>query len=515
MAEPRRRLTRRLVETAKPGSRDIFLWDAEATGFGLRLSPSGRRVYVLQYRFEGLSRRYTIGRHGSPWTVETARREALRLLGGIAGGRDPQREKQGARTDMTVGELCDLYLVDGMRLAKPVSVAGAENDIRNHIKPLLGRRKAAGITPADVERLLLDVADGKTARRNSRGPKGRAARVRGGREAANSAVTTLSAALSFGVRRGVRPENPALLVRKFPGRRVERFLSPAELGRLGEVLAASEALGIVSPFAIAALRLLILTGCRKSEIVQARRAWVDETHGCLNLPDSKTGPRTVRLGEAALVVIRGLPVVHGNAFLLPGKVDGQPIQDLQSVWERIRVAAGIPDVRIHDLRHSFASFGAATGESLIVVGALLGHKVATTTQRYTHLSASPLKSAADRISGEVARLLGMPQTPVAATAGHAQGAPDAPPGTAGVLGAVIETRWLDTHAAAAFLGHTLKTLHQYRYEGTGPPYRKVGRRVVYALGDLQDWRNRRSPPAGAAATANVVDFRQARRNART
>lgn len=512
MAANRRKLTRRLVEGAQPARREVFLWDAEVTGFGLKLSPSGRRVYVLQYRFEGISRRYTIGRHGSPWTVEGARKEALRLLGRIASGHDVQLEKVRGRSDLTVGELCDLYLADGMRMAKPVSIQTAESRVRNHIKPLLGRRKAASLLPVDVERLLLDVADGKTARRASCGPKGRHARVRGGKAAATSAVSTLSAALSLAVRRGLRRDNPALAIRKFPGRRVERFLSAAELARLGEVLSASEALGVISPFAIAALRLLVLTGCRKNEILKCERAWVDEDHSCLRLPDSKTGARVVRLGEAAMEVIRALPVVEGNRYLLPGRRDGAPISDLQSVWETIREAAGIPDVRVHDLRHSFASFGAATGESLVVVGALLGHKVPSTTQRYTHLSGSPMQGAADRISGEVARLLGLPQPRAGALAGHAQGV-ETPAGSQGVLGAVIETRWMDTIAAAAFLGYTSKSLEQYRYEGFGPPYRKVGRRVVYALGDLQDWRSRRSPgrPSTPAGETNVVDLGELRR----
>lgn len=507
----RRRLTRQLVESSEPRDRDLFLWDSEVIGFGVKVSPGGRRTYVLQYRFERQTRRYAIGRHGSPWTVASAREEALRLLGRIASGHDPQSEKTGARRDMTVAELCDLYVSEGLRTAKPLSVEAAKTDIRNHIKPILGTRVAATITAADIDRLLLDVADGRTARRQATGRKRGVSRVRGGKGAANSAVTVLSAALSFAVRRGVRPDNPALGVRKFPEKKIDRFLSPAELARLGEVLAAAESLGVESPFGIAAIRLPILTGCRKNEILKARRSWVDMTHACLRLPDSKTGAKVVHLGGAAMEVIRTIPIAEGCDHLLPGRGGDAPIADLQSVWERVREAAGLQDVRIHDLRHAFASFGAATGESLVVIGALLGHKIARTTERYTHLADTPLKGAADRISAEVARLMGM-DTP---RAGHRnrraeQGAP--PPGTAGMLGAVIETRWLDTAAAAARLGHTVGTMQTYRWMGVGPAYRRIGRRIVYALGDLDAWmheRGKAGPPCDSSAS-NVISLEKLR-----
>ncbi|MFC3070502.1 tyrosine-type recombinase/integrase [Phenylobacterium soli] len=498
MSNKRVKLTRKLVESVALGPQDAFLWDSEVVGFGVKVSRGGQRSYILQYRIGGRSRRFTIGTHGSPWTPETARDRAKILLGQVAGGVDPQDEKAEDRKALTVAELCDLYVTEGLATRKPLSVVAAKADIENHIKPLLGSKPANAVTPGDVDKLLTDIAAGRTAKRSKTARKRGLARVTGGKGAANSAITTLCAAFNFGVRRGVRPDNPALGVRKYPEKKLERFLSPAELARLGEALAAAEALGVESPYALAAIRLLILTGCRRNEILTLKRSYVDEHNSCLRLPDSKTGAKIVHIGDAALEVIQAVPEVVGNPYLLPGRKGEGHIVDLQSTWERIRAAAGLSDVRLHDLRHAFASLGAASGDSLLVIGSLLGHKSAKTTHRYAHLADHPLKDAANRISAEVARLMGTTSSGPAKPARRANVVP-APPGTKGVLGEVIETKWLDTPAAAAFLGHTVGTLQTYRWMGTGPRFRKIGRRVVYALGDLEAWRSEQAASSSARA----------------
>jgi integrase len=492
MANGRVKLLKSVVDTFTPGDRDLFAWDSEVVGFGLKVTPSGKKTFILQYRFTGRPRRYTIGAYGSPWTVETARTEAKSLLGKVVDGVDPQEEKVGLRRDITVAELCDLYLTEGLATRKASSVASARSDVNNHIKPLFGAKKAALITAGDADRLLLDVAAGKTERKTKTVKKRGLSRVRGGKGAANAAVTTLCAALSFGIRRGVRVDNPARGVRKFPEKKLERFLSPAELARLGEVLAAAEALGVENPFALAAIRLLILSGCRKNEILTLQRHYVDDRNRCLRLPDSKTGAKIVHIGDAVLEVIASVSEVAGNSYLLPGRGGDGHLTDLQSCWERIRSAAGITDVRIHDLRHAFASLGAAGGESLLIIGALLGHRSAKTTHRYAHLADHPMKDAAERISAEVARLMGVERGDHASASRNRAQVVAPPPGTKGILGEVIDTKWLDTQAAAAYLGHTAGTLHTYRWMGTGPRCRKVGRRMVYALGDLDAWRSERA-----------------------
>ena len=284
------------------------------------------------------------------------------MLGKVAEGIDPQEIKIAQRKELTVGELCDAYLAEGLLTAKQTSINSARKDIENHIKPRIGRRRASKLSRAEVEQMLREVAEGKTRRTRKTGHRG-LSRTRGGKGAANKAVSTLSAALGFGVMRGVRLDNPAIGVKKFPTKKMERFLSPAELARLGETLAAADALGVESPFAIAAIRLLILTGCRRNEILTLKRSYIDPHHRCLRLPDSKTGAKIVHLGAPAMKVIVGIPYVEGNPYLLPGKKDGTRVTDLQAVWTRVRVTAGIEDVRIHDLRHSFASVGASNGDS--------------------------------------------------------------------------------------------------------------------------------------------------------
>ena len=491
------RLSKRTVDAAPaPATGELFVWDAELKGFGLRVLASGVRSYLVQYRTpEGRTRRCLLGRHGV-LTPEQARLLAIRKLADVTRGLDPSAARHAVRRAMSVAELCDFYVEERLATAKASSVVSARADIANHIKPLIGQMRAAALTAEDVDRLLLDVAAGKTAKQSKTRKRG-LSRVRGGKGAANSTVTTLCAALNFAIRRGVRPDNPALGVRKYPEKKLERFLSPAELARLGEVLSAADALGVESPYALAAIRLLVLTGCRKAEILTLRRSYVDADNLCLRLPDSKTGAKIVHIGEAVMEVIEAISEVEGNPYLLPGWKGEGHLVDLQATWVRIRLAAGLGDVRLHDLRHAFASLGARGGDSLLVIGALLGHRSAKTTQRYTHLSDHPLKDAAERISAEAARLMGVRR--VAAPSARRCRVLEAPPGALGVLGEVIDTRWLDTQAASELLGLTVGTLHTYRSIGTGPRCRKIGRRIVYALGDLEAWRRSRLEEGRASA----------------
>lgn len=494
-----KKLTLRLIASLKPKKATYFVWDSEVKGFGLKVRSSGHKSYVLQYRLGGRSRRYSIGTHGSPWTPETARDEALRLLGEVVQAIDVQAEKVERRLDLTVAELCDLYITVGLATRKPASVIAARADFDNHVKPLLGARKAAGITRADVEKLLVDVASGATAKRRKGDKKRSLARVRGGKGAANSVVRTLGAAFSFGIGRGVRADNPTVGVKKYRERKLERFLSGEELARLGQVLAASEALGVDGPYAVAAIRLLILTGCRLQEILKLKRCEIDYPNRCLRLPDSKTGAKIVHVGDAVLGLLRSIPAVKGNPFVLPGLGGVGCLVNLQKPWTRIRKAAGLEDVRIHDLRHSFASFGASSGDSLLVIGALLGHRSAQSTERYAHLSAGPVKAAAQRISGEIAQLLGSTIEPADVAADITTVAQATLEPLRSILGDVINTRWLDTRAAAARLGLTKGTLQTYRWMGVGPPFQRIGRRVVYSQDLVDRWKA--TPAAVALASA--------------
>jgi integrase len=486
------KLTKRAVEGVEATDNDVFVWDDDVQGFGLRVFKSGRRSYLVQYRIGKRTRRYTIGTHGV-WTVETARREAKALLGQVAAGIDPADEKKRDAATLSIAEACDQYLEEGMATAKDSSIRQARSNIENHIKPLVGRHLLSSFTRGDVQQLLRDVAASKSAKTTRKGPRAKS-RVRGGKGTANRVINTLSAALTYMVDERLRPDNPAIGVKKYPGKKLERFLSPVELHRLGGVLAAAASLGVESEYAIAAIRMLILTGCRKNEILTLRWEWIDRFHKCLRLPDSKTGAKVVHLGAPALRLIGTLTPREGNPHVFPGRTAGTHVTDLQSVWSRIRASAELEDVRIHDLRHSFASIGANNGDSLLIIGALLGHRSAKTTERYAHLADHPVKSAADRISDRIAQHLELDACEVSLAADTPAGRNfwideiPAPQIVDPILGSIIRTKWMDTRAAAAFLGMTVGTLQTYRWQGTGPAFQKIGRRVVYSKPALVAWK---------------------------
>lgn len=394
------KITKRAVDAARAGAKDSFLWDTEIKGFGLKVTPKGKKVYVLQYRQHGALRRYTIGAHGSPWTAEKARDEALRLLGLAKDGKDPSDAKKAEREAKTVSDLCDLYLKEGCGAKKASTIATDKGRIERHIKPLLGRKRVKDVTPNDIKKFLQDVASGKTATNVKTGKHGRA-RVSGGKGTATRTVGLLGGIFSFAIDGGMRSDNPVRGVKRYADRRNERFLSPKELAKLGDALTAAEAEG-ENNGAINALRLLILTGCRKSEILTLQWKHVNFETGYLELPESKTGQKRIPLGAPALELLTNQPRIKGNPYVFPGEKEGKHLVGLPKVWNRIKAKAELPDARLHDLRHSFASIGAGAGMGLAVVGKLLGHRDPKTTARYAHIADDPAKAAADRISETIA-----------------------------------------------------------------------------------------------------------------
>ena len=397
-----RQITKAVVDNLRPGQ---IAWDRDMKGFGIRCQRR-YKIFVLKYRIGGRQRWYSIGKHGSPWTADKARKEAARLLGHIAAGHDPANARDEAKHDLTMSELCDLYVTEGCTIKKTSTLATDRGRIERHIKPLLGRRRVGDVRRADVERLLRDVAVGKTALDEKTGFRGRSI-VKGGKGVASKTVALLGAIFTFAVERGLRPDNPARGVKKYKDRQFERFLSSAELSRLGEALAGAEQEG-ANPFAIAAIRLLALSGCRKSEVLTLRwepdpagAGYVDFERGCLHLMESKSGSKRVLLGAPALEILAKLPRIEGSPYVFPGNSGGHFV-GLQRIWNQIRRRAGISDVRLHDLRHSYASVGVAGGDSLYLVGKILGHRQASTSQRYAHLSDDPLRAVADRTARQIA-----------------------------------------------------------------------------------------------------------------
>ena len=403
----RGKITKRAVDALAPkNSSEVVLWDQEVRGFGIRARVGGAKTYILHYR-SGTGRgaplrKLTIGKHGSPWTPDKARTEAKRLLGLIASGEDPAERRAIDRQTITVAELCDLYLAEGAPHKKPSTLKVDLGRIVHHIKPLLGGVRVDKVVRADIERILIDVKGGRTAAPKPEAKERRPGKIAtGGSGVAAQCVVLMSALLTFAVARGLRSDNPARGVKKPPVRKMERFLAEDEIARLALALDAKSA-RTGNPYPAAAIKLLLLTGARRGEILGLQWQHVDFERQCLRLPDSKTGAKVVYLNAPALEVLAGLPRMQSNPHVVWGKREGKPLIGIDKFWFRVRAVAGLQDVRLHDLRHSFASMGVAGGLSLPIIGALLGHKHPATTGRYAHLSADPLRAANDLVGTRIA-----------------------------------------------------------------------------------------------------------------
>jgi integrase len=434
----RGKITKRKVDELKPGDRDVFLWDTELPGFGCKVTPKDGRIYVLQYGQAGRDRRITIGRHGIDLTAEQARVEALRLRGLIASGETPTGKTTQRAEVITVAELGERYLDEyAIPHKKPSGIAQDRRNLQNHVVPLMGKLRISAVERADVARVMREVAAGKTAKDEKTKPQGRRI-VRGGEIVANRVQALLSKMFALAEDWKLRPEgsNPCRGVKRYAEHKVERFLSADELARLGAALASEEAGAVPMPpsegrlgcrrptgtraASIAALRLLLLTGCRVGEVLSLRWENVNLERRLLLLSDSKTGAKPVFLSTAAATFIGTLPRMAGTEYVFPGDRPGKPIVSLRKSWERICKIAKIDALRLHDLRHSYASVGAADGLSLPVIGALLGHSQPATTARYAHLAASPLHEAADAIGARIMAALDGKRRPGRATVGESR-----------------------------------------------------------------------------------------------
>jgi integrase len=403
-----KRLTNSVVNGAAKRDSDYFIWDGDLKGFGLKVCSGGRKSYVCKYRLgtgrNAPTRRMTIGTHGSPWTPEQARKRASQILGLVAHGEDPAQAKQADKNVLTVSQLCDRYLEHGAATKKASTLATDRGRIERHIKPLLGRMRVPDVKRADISRFLQDVAAGKTAVDVKTGARGRAI-VRGGKGTATRTVGLLGGIFSFAVESGWISENPVRGVKRFRDRRNERFLDGAELQKLGAALVAAEATG-ENPYALAIIRLLVLTGARKGEIESLRWPEVDWQYSYLRLADSKTGQKLVMLNGAAIEVLQTVPRQNTSDFVFPASRSDGYYEGTPKVWRRIRENAGLENVRIHDLRHSFASMALSGGTNLPVIGALLGHKDSATTARYAHLQNDPIRNASDQVGDALSEALG-------------------------------------------------------------------------------------------------------------
>lgn len=425
MADQKLKLTKRNVDGLTVTGTRYRVWDSDLAGFGLRVTPAGAKSYFVVYRPHGggravASKEYTIGKHGAV-TPDQARKEAERLIGGVRLGKDPQEAKIQRRNDMTVDQLCDLYIAEGMVTKKPSTRQADTHRINGHIRPLLGGKKAFELDTGDIERWLADVASGRHSKRlpskveaKAKGYKGPTRKrtdnnVRGGKGTATRTFIVLRAMMSWAIRRKIIQGNPCEGVKAFPTGQSQRYLSAAELMKLGQAMEQLD----LNQKALDMVRLLLLTGCRKTEIQALRWDEVDFNLSFLRLVDSKTSHKVVQLGVPALGVLAGIrdrrdrretsAGVKGSPFVFPGDRDAtKHFVGLPKIWNRLREAAGIADVRMHDLRHTFASVAIADRESLHIIGKVLGHKDPKTTARYAHLADDPMKAAAHNTAEHVA-----------------------------------------------------------------------------------------------------------------
>lgn len=377
------KLTKKVVDQLPAGDRVQTVWDSELKGFGLRISPTRRKVYVVKCRVKGRQRFITIGPHG-PITPEQARIRAFEILSEAKGGGDPMLEADETRRSPTVKGLGERFLTEHVSIhCKPSTQAEYRRSVDLFIVPKIGQRKVSEIERRDIAELHHGLKHIPYQ--------------------ANRTLGVLSKMFNLAEVWGLRPDgsNPCRHVPKFAERKRERFLSDEEFSRLGNALRAAERDRTETQSAINAIRLLVLTGCRLGEIMSLKWIHVDLKARELRLPDSKTGAKIVHFGKAAAEVLTRIKRVDGNPYVITGVKVGAYLTDLQHPWRRLRAKAGLDDVRIHDLRHSYASRALALGEGLPMIGKLLGHTQVQTTARYAHLANQPVKAAAARISDKI------------------------------------------------------------------------------------------------------------------
>ena len=383
------RITKRAVDALAPAERDRIVWDDDIKGFGVRVHPTGRKVYIVKYRHEGRSVKVTIGPHG-PVTPAAARARAAEIVTLAKTGRDVSGKTLGQRSGATVADLCERFMKEYAPGHLKANTARLYRKIiENRILPRLGKRRVSDIGKNDVAGLHHEMHD-----------------VPGH---ANRTLSVLSRMMTLAEVWEMRPEgvNPCRHVKKYPEHKRERFLSDDEYRRLGAALREAEREGFVSPAAIAAIRLLMLTGCRSGEIMSLRWEYVDLEMGELQTAGFQDGLQGRASGRAGrLPFCKASRDGRAIPGCCPAQSGARHIAYLHDSWTRILERAEIENLRIHDLRHSFASGGLLVGEGLPMIGKLLGHNKVQTTARYAHLANDPVKSAANRIATRIAEVVG-------------------------------------------------------------------------------------------------------------
>lgn len=401
MAVNRVRLTEKILRDAEPRKgRDYQIFDADIRGFAVCIYRGGGRAFTFDYRHAGRQRRMTFGRWPE-WSVTAARERAKELRREVDAGGDPLAERGQSREAPRFSDLIERYVAEHVVRLAPLNAADQKSALAKLVAPHWGSKLVSEITKADVEKLLGKIAEGR-ARPHKLKPNNRARKLQGAKPTpvrANRVGEILRKMFNLAIEWGMRTDNPANgFYRRIENPR-ERFLSKDEIDRLAKALDAAEdqrAAGII--------RLCMLTGARVGEVRQARFEQFDLDYCLWSKPASTTKQRKIHrvpISEdvAAIVRQRRLLVPKGSPWLFPGDVPGEPVKELRRFWRNIQKQVRIEDVRIHDLRHTFASLLVSGGASLEMIGKLLGHSQMQTTQRYAHLMEGPLRAGVDAVAG--------------------------------------------------------------------------------------------------------------------
>jgi integrase len=391
------KLTKSVVDSLTcTSSAPAFLWDDQLIGFGVKALPSGTKKFFVKYRTGAggrLAKQRWIGLGAfGQLTCDQARAQAQQVLAAIARGEDPQGAKFKLRKAPRLDDLWSKFATDYLPRRKPVTRREYESQWRDIIKPQLGKLLVEGITRADMDKLHKGLA----------ATPYRANRVL----ALCSRLMNVAEAIEW----RQQGTNPCRYVERFKERARTRYLTGPELSRLGESLKHLVAIGDVQPSASNAIKLLLFSGARLNEILQAKWDWVDLERQLILLPDSKTGEKPIFLSAAALEILHAQREMQADCpsdYIFAGRSAGKHMINLRKPWMRVCQHAGITGVRLHDLRHTAASVAVGQGASLAIVGRLLGHTQAQTTMRYAHVDTDPALVAANLIGNVVTNALGL------------------------------------------------------------------------------------------------------------
>ena len=399
------KITKRVVDALKPVSgKDLFVWDSELRGFGVRMKPSGAAAFLIQYRNEhGRTRRMVVGKVGTLTPVQ-ARSVAREKLVSVARGEDPSANRQTTRQALTAADICDWYLQEGGagrligRRGAPIKKSTLTMDrsrIEQHVKPLIGDEPVAGLTVPKLERMQAQIAAGRT-KQNKRA--GRGGNTKGGAAVAGRTLGMLHAVFEHAKRAQLIDENPVRGARKIAARKRTTRLSMDQLSALGEALRHEGE----NPTGVAAIRLIAMTGFRRQEALGIRKAWLMPSGG-VTFPDTKSGPQVRPAGAAAMALLREQTALSETEWVFPAERGEGHFVGIRKVLGRVAMRAGL-ECTPHVLRHTFSSIAADLGYSELVIAGLLGHAARGVTQGYVHLDQS-LVAAANRVAGVISGAL--------------------------------------------------------------------------------------------------------------